>query len=269
MADQSDVENALVSQIQAILYPNGFAATSAIGAVCRVYRGWPLSAALNADLAAGLVNCSVLPVANSVKPVTSFNDGWVGDVIAPGMSATASGDSVTFAGTAGAGQLAGMLVNGVPYVYRSEAGDCLANVAAALAALISETIEAFSTGATVYVPSAASISGVTAANFSLWQEIRRQRQEFSIAIYSPTPQLRDTATALVDLSLAGKKFIGLTDGSDCRILFKNTVSQDQNQVADVYRRDLIYQAEYATTVTMTSAQMMFGGLGINGVTNYT
>jgi len=269
MADQSDVEVALVGQIQGVLYPHGAGAASAIGAACRVYRGWPLSAALNADLAAGVVNVSVVPVAGSVKPLVSFNDGWMGGGVAPGMTATSFGNSVTFTGVAGTGQLAGLLVDGVPYVYSSVAGDTVAQVALELGAMISVNITATSVDATVTVPGAYSVVGLTAADVSLWQEIRRQRQSFLIAFYCSTPQLRDSVVALVDLNLTGMKFVGLADGSDGRLIFAETNSQDQNQIAGIYRRDLIYHVEYATTVTMTTAQMMFGGLGLNGATNFT
>lgn len=268
MADQADVETTLVGQIQQILYPNGASTSSAIGPVCRVYRGWPLTASLNADLLAGVINISVLPVANSIKPLTAFNDGWIGTGAPPGMVATSFGQTVTFAGTAGSGQLAGLLIDGIPYVYRSVDGDTTVQVAANLAALVSADIPASSSGAAVSIPTASTVIGRTSAQVSLWMEIRRQRQSFSVMFWCPTPQLRDQVVALVDLNLAGIRFLALPDGSDGRLIFSDTVSQDQNQNAGIYRRDLIYHVEYATTQTMTTAEMLFGGLGINGATAY-
>ncbi len=41
MADQSDVETALVALASAALYPNGTEAASVPGVNCRIYRGWP------------------------------------------------------------------------------------------------------------------------------------------------------------------------------------------------------------------------------------
>ena len=61
MADQSDVEIALVSVVSAALYPNGTDEASVPGPDCRIYRGWPNSAALDADLAAGKINVTVFP----------------------------------------------------------------------------------------------------------------------------------------------------------------------------------------------------------------
>ena len=87
--------------------------------------------------------------------------------------------------------------------------------------------------------------------------------------WCPTPQLRDSAVTLVDLSLAGMKFIQLADGSSGRLIFGDTVTQDQNQNANIYRRDLIYHVEYATTKAMSAVMMLFGGLGFDGVTAYS
>ena len=61
MADQSDVEIALVNVVAAALYPDGTDKFSVPGPDCRIYRGWPNSAALDADLAAGKINVTVFP----------------------------------------------------------------------------------------------------------------------------------------------------------------------------------------------------------------
>ena len=50
MADQSDVEQALAAVVAAVLYPGGTTAASLVGVACRVHRGWPDAASLDADL---------------------------------------------------------------------------------------------------------------------------------------------------------------------------------------------------------------------------
>jgi hypothetical protein len=270
MADQADVETALVTALVAALYPNGTAAASAVGPGCRVYRGWPLSAALNADVAAGTVNVSVIPVANSIKPLPCFaNDGWIGPAPVATLSASWSGNQVTFAGVAGAGQLAGVLVNGKPYVYSSVAGDTVTSAVAALAGLVSADWTVSVSGASMTVAGADTVIGRVGAAAGAWMEIRRQRQSFNVMVWCPTPPLRDTVVALLDLSLAGQRFLTLADGSSARLVFADTVSQDQNQNAGIFRRDLIYHVEYATTVSLNATQMLFGGLGLDGVTAYS
>ena len=59
MADESDVETTLATLITAQIYPQGTNAPSALGPLVRIYRGWPNPTALNADLAAGIINISL------------------------------------------------------------------------------------------------------------------------------------------------------------------------------------------------------------------
>ena len=60
MADQADVETALAALVANALYPNGTSATSAIGNMCRIYRGFPAAPSLDVDLAAGVLNISIV-----------------------------------------------------------------------------------------------------------------------------------------------------------------------------------------------------------------
>ncbi len=59
MADQADVEAALAAIAANGVYPQGSAAASVVGAGCKIYRGWPASPVLDADLAAGMAHVSV------------------------------------------------------------------------------------------------------------------------------------------------------------------------------------------------------------------
>ena len=74
MADQSDVETALVTAIAATLYPQGIGAPSIVPAPCRIYRGAPTAAALAADLAASVINATILPDAAGQENTTRYPD---------------------------------------------------------------------------------------------------------------------------------------------------------------------------------------------------
>ena len=78
MADQSDVEDALVTVVSAALYPTGTDDTSVPGPDCRIYRGWPNSAALDADLAAGKINVTVFPIGATGRTTTRYSEQWMG-----------------------------------------------------------------------------------------------------------------------------------------------------------------------------------------------
>ncbi len=63
------------------------------------------------------------------------------------------------------------------------------------------------------------------------------------------------------------RFITLADNSAARLIFSGTTVFDQSQNAILYRRDLIYSVEYATTITDQQSSMLFGSLDLNS-TNY-
>ena len=76
MADISDVEQAMASAATSILYPAGSSQSSIIGVLCRVYRGWPNPATLNTDLAAGMVNVTIITDNDSGRTTTRYLPEW-------------------------------------------------------------------------------------------------------------------------------------------------------------------------------------------------
>ena len=108
MADQSDVETALVSLASAALYPNGIGAPSIPGANCRIYRGWPQSTSLDNDLRSGVINVTVFGGHGPGRLTTRYSDCWTSTSVTPSLSVQVVGTSVTFAGQAASGQVAGI-----------------------------------------------------------------------------------------------------------------------------------------------------------------
>ena len=266
MPAQSDAENGLVQLAAAALYPNGTNAAAAIPATIRLYRGWPNVTALDADLAAGRVNVTVFPVAGATRNTTRYSPDWLPDPVTPTLTASVTGTTATFAGTADLGQLAGLLVDGTSYVHRTAAGDTPALVAATLAAAIYPTRIVLTSGASVTIPSATTLIARTAADATSAQELRRQRQEFRITAWCPTPDLRDAACEAVDIAFAATPFLTLADGSPARLRFVSTTTFDTRQDAALYRRDLLYTVEYPTTQVAIEPSMLFGALGLGSDT---
>ncbi len=161
MADLADIESALVGLIADALYPNGAEAASAIGMPARIYRGWPVLGGLDADLAAGVVNISVLAVPGQVRNTTRWNDPAADTYASPTITLSVHGQTATVGGIAGAGQLAGLLIDGLAHVYRAAAGDTPGRVAAALAGLIGPAASV--AGASVSIVGARRLSGRVAA----------------------------------------------------------------------------------------------------------
>ena len=263
MADQSDVESALVDLAASALYPKGTEAVSVPGPDCRIYRGWPNSAALDSDLAAGRINVTVAPSNGLGRTTTRYVEQWMGTPAPPSLTVEVVGDSVTFGGVATSGQLAGLLVSGRSYVYRTMGSDTPELVAANLASLVRVESPVRLAASRLTIPGARDLLARVVADAYVQQEIRRQIQSFRTICWCPTPAIRDATAATIDLFLSGMQFIALPDNTQGRLVYAGTEVFDQSQNARLYRRDLLYTVEYASMHTATQPTMLFGDLSLN------
>lgn len=83
------------------------------------------------------------------------------------------------------------------------------------------------------------------------KEIRRQERTFQITIWAPTPAARDMIAKVVDPVLAVTSRFTLPDQTSARLIYKGSPITDMLEKSKIYRRDLLYSVEYATTVTET------------------
>lgn len=263
MADQSDVEEALVKIATAALYPGGTAQPSVPGPDCRIYRGWPNSAALDADLGSGVVNVTVFPVEGSTRTTTRYSEQWIGTPAPPTLTVQIDGTTVTFGGTAEPGQIAGILVNGLAYAYRTRSGDSNQSVAANLAAVMRADSIVQLAASSVTIAGAHEVQARVVTDASVRQEIRRQEQDFRVTCWCPTPATRDATATAIDLAISAQHFLPLSDATAGRITYAGTAEFDQSQNARLYRRDLRYKVEYATIQSDTLPAMLFGNLILN------
>jgi hypothetical protein len=245
MADLSDVENAIVAEAVAALYPSGTNVSSIVGASCKVYRGWPVPAALNSDLAAGVVNVTVFP---SIKPdelVDLYFDRPYAALVPSSLIATVAGQSVTFSGTVTVNQIVGLLVNGVPYIYNT------------------------AISATIGMPNGTFLIARVVVNVSVLSLLRRERRDIQVISWCPSSTLRDNVCSSLDLAFASRSFILLADQTRACVRYVSTQEYDQTQNALLYRRDLCYQFEYAMVSTSIAPVMLFGNLITDAASLYT
>jgi hypothetical protein len=260
MADISDVENAIVGVVLAALYPNGLSHTSAVGATCRVYRGWPAPSGLNSDLAAGIANVTVFPASASGEvPDVYFNEPSF-NISPTTWIATVTAQDVAISGTAGGTQIIGLLIDGVPFSYRTSGNDTTDSIAANLSMLINVNRICVLSGSTLTLPGARSLIARVAANATVTNGVRRQRREIQIISWCPSPGLRDSLCKIVDIALATSPFIELSDTTVAHGHYVSTHVYDQSQNALLYRRDLCYRYEYTTIDSVAAPVMLFGDL---------
>jgi hypothetical protein len=286
MSDISDVLTVLAKIAECVLYPNGVNKPSITGTDIVIYPGWPSSDNLDADLGAGKTHVSVFPKAEERNTTRYHEKEMVTKAPAPTLTLsieTASGGhllldgggnvlleddgylllegnslTVVVGGTASVPQNVMLRVNSKDYVYAVQVSDALVDIAAALAALVAVDIPGTSAqGTSVNVGptgrvQAARVGGVG----TVVKEIRRQEHVVMITVWAATPQLRDTIAAALDVDLAERRFISMPDGYGARIIYRNTLLVDSLQKAALYRRDLNYSVEFATTTAKQAAAVI-------------
>ncbi len=259
MADQSDVEIAIQSIVATALYPNGTSEESAVGLTCRVYRGLPMAPVLDVNLAEGVVNVTV-NASGETKNTTRYPRIWQSTFDIPNrLSVTLTDQTLSFSGACDLGQLVGIGVNGAVYAYAVQAHDTPATVASNMAAMLRTAgwITEY-TGTSITLPQAYMLSGRVVVGAGALQEIKRQEQMFEISLWCPDPASRDAVAPVIDQALALRPFIALSDGSNARLVFVSSHSSDANDNATLYKRCLIYSAEYPTTIAQMTPAMLFG-----------
>jgi hypothetical protein len=269
MADQAAVEMALASLAANALYPEGTAAPSVTGAVYRVYRGYPASPVLDADLAVGIVHVSVAPAGGEVRNVTRYPRVWQEVApVAQTLSVAVSGFAASFSGSCAVGQLAGVMADEATFSYAVQATDCPATVASNLAAQMRAAgwIVNYA-GTTLSAPTAERFAARVVSGAGALQEVRRQIEDFRISMWCPDPAARDLVAPVIDLALADVNFMPLPDGSFARVRFAGVTASDGGAEVSLYRRDLIYAVEYPTTLAQMTPAMLFGtaAVSVDGV----
>lgn len=266
MADQSDVETALAGLVGGALYPTGLAGPCAVtNASIRIYRGWPVSAALDADLVAGIVNVSVIAATGHSLNTTRWPDIWTAPPQPPpALLVSVSGNAATFSGNAVPGQVAALVAGARSAAYRTQPNDTVTNVAASLAAQMSMTGAATTNGATVTLPGVPLLIARVEADQPTLRQTRRQVQAFRVTAWCPDPLTRDAVGSAIDSAMSGIDFVGLADGTSGRLRYLSSSVSDRWEDAALYRRELTYTVEYPTTIAANLPRMAVGQTQYSG-----
>jgi len=287
MAEPEDVMAAVSAKCAVAAYPNGLGQPSVANTPVLVVQGWPDASALTADLAAGKVQVSVYPLPME-RNTTRFQRVWQAVSIAePTLTLALESNQITVGGTMPAPfsphNLA-VLINGTAYLYAVQASDTLTSIATGLAASISAGWPLTTSAGTVITinglfvalvndqevvtQSGASIAVggkpppvVTLRVGTIGQsvrEVRRQKRLFQITVWAPTPDARKAVASAVDASLEKTAFITMPDGTSARVEYFDSPMTDGSSKSRLYRRDIRYFIEYATTEVANNATVVVG-----------
>lgn len=274
MADVSDVEKLIVQTIAKALFPSinylpGDSQISSAGCSVRLYRGWPVPGELDKDLAQGICNVSVFPAPNVARNTTRFApDPYTVGHGAPTLTATISGRLITFGGTGGAGQVVG-IATGKPwsatYAYRLTAQDTPSSVAAAFAATIPG---ASASGSVLTLQINGSIYANVVADAISATDIRRQEQWLKITVWAPNPTIRDAVAPIVDVAIQNTRRFTFPDGSISGYpKYHGSFVTDGMQEKRIFRRDITFSVDYATSVVQTLTPMLFLDIDVMSIVN--
>lgn len=259
MASLTDVLKQIAAQVAAIAYPNGTGQPSAAGIPVRVYPGWPIPNVLETDLAAGWAHISVYPAGKDRKTTRYIGRGWT-QLTAPTHTVvmTVVGSVVTLSGTVSKQNLL-INLNGTHYVYAMQLTDTLMSAATALASMIPG---ASSTGPAITLTGAHSVFARVGGFGVAYKETKRQEQSVQIIIWAATPAARDAVASPIDSALSDGNSINFTDGSYGIIRSAGSLMTDLLQKAGLYRLDLFYTIDYATTQILQATEVIAPVLNI-------
>ena len=98
--------------------------------------------------------------------------------------------------------MAGILVDGTSYAYRTQAGDTPQSVAANLASMARVNSIVHLSNSTLTIAGAGNLLARVVANAFVQQEVRRQEQGFRVTCWCPTPAARDAVATAVNQALS-------------------------------------------------------------------
>jgi hypothetical protein len=171
------------------------------------------------------------------------------------------GQAITVGGVAPASyapQNLAAVVNGKAYVVTASAGNSSVTLAAALKTRIAADVAGSNvSGSVITLPATARIGALRVAVSGMTSiELGRQDRELQITIWAATPAMRDAAAKIIDPVLRAQIRLTMPDNSSARFVYKSSPFTDFDQKAGIYRRDLIYSAEYATTVQSAAQEIV-------------
>lgn len=248
MSDLSAVLQQITQNLVTPIYPNGTGQPSVAGVQVTIEQGWPIRTQLDKDLEAGNAHVSVFPL-NQERVVTKFQRLDIPLIqTAATLVLTVSGYTVTITGTISTPQTVMIVSNGTGYAYAVQAGDTLNTIATNTAALIPG---ATATGNVITINGAWQLIARISTPYTAGEELARMDRVFMISVWSPNPTIRGTLENAIDIYMKENYRVVMPDDFYAQVFYHSTDWTDMLEKSLIYRSDLKYTIEYATTVINT------------------
>jgi hypothetical protein len=276
LADISDITAYLAQAAVNACYPNGTSQPSVAGADVLVFEGWPIPEVLDFDLTGRMLgangqpvprprgirhNVSVFPMAGTGVIIPQILDDTYVIVppaygLAAGVSQNPSGGAftVTLTGTPGAGEFLTIEID--QYYVASATGASNGAILNTLAAQINTFPKlsnplvpgyvAAVNGSNLTITGCAYCLPRLGATGTLGKVVHKQRQSVMVTVWAADHATRTTLAQAIDVFIKSSLTVPMPDTSTALIVYSRTNVIDETETVACYRRDLIYNAEYAT-----------------------
>jgi len=281
MATLDDLRSGVVKTLAGIVFPGINYQPGAISTITAPWQGQigaaevslnavigpgqPTVAEEDSLISAGTAGLFVTNQLRMNRNTTRFQP-WTEQISAnvPTLTVRWTSGQVTFGGTAGNGQVAGVTVNGVAYAYRMTSADTPASVAAAFAAAIPSALAV----AGILTCATVQAATVVADQYTLMHTGQQQQMVCVMALCPAAGGVGGAlARAAVVRAVSGLKqmlwddgslnrFIGLPDGSRAWVRFHSEVADDTPRNQNVWRQWFYFLCEYDETITINSPSVL-------------
>ncbi len=254
MSTIRQVEDALGALVQSAVYPAGLNQPSVTTRGIRIVTGWPIKNQLDLDMSANISQVSIYPV-KAERNTTRFDRRhYEISRTSPVILATVVNSNITITGTIVALNNVMIIVNGVGYAYTVQVGDTLNSIAQSMAALIPNA------SATTNIITVGGLHGTIVARTGGYGNTtyisKTQKKVYWITVWSDNFTDRETISDAIDVKLGDLIRFSLPDGFYSSILYKGSNELDALEKSLIYRRDLIYEIEYNTTINSSAYEIL-------------
>jgi hypothetical protein len=267
VADISDVTAYLAQVAANAVYPNDTSQPSVAGMDCRIYEGWPDPDQLDLDVGGRMLqgnpptavtrpggpvaNVSIFPMQGTGITVYQILDETY-TIVHPtiDLSITVSGDTVTVSGEPAAGEYLTLVCDDA-HVYSQTGATAAALLSALASAAQANYPTASATATTLTVPVGHTLVVRQGGVGTLGKVTHRQRHPVMVSVWAPTQVVRARLASAIDNAIKTKIKVTMPDSSQALVIYNRTNVIDDQTAATVYRRDLIYNVEYATVEEFT------------------
>jgi hypothetical protein len=262
MASSDDVARFLARRIADIIYPGGSQLPGIVNVSVKIFPGWPVPGTLQQDINKGCVQISVWPLPTERKINTALGRPCL--VMAKGqptLQFTVNGSFISVDGIASTPANVRISLDGKQYFFHFQTGSTPEQV---IDKLSLELPKAFTVLNKLCVLMVEQISVFVTSAGTAVRELRRQLKDFQVTVWAPTPGLRDRIGTAIDTALSEQCHIDLNDGAPAQLLYARQFDSDRSENWHVYRRDLIFSVNYATTQTIAAPEVIMTVVTLNG-----